>query len=733
MPELSLRTVRISLAIMTLAGYLALVTTDMFGPEIAIVPLVLVACMRYFERLDAHSKTYRRLSQIVTLAFIIVIVPYLFLQLILGLTAVILFIQIYLFLHGKGVKEYRYLFLMAFFLLVDAVAQSPDSGFGLVMPIFIISAVWAFASVQIYAEAEANRRGNIADLLPSIYRRGFLPPEVAQWVAGEQRDKMSVAPLLTGVSLGCVVVTLLFFLFTPRLEAGVFGRSNVTPQMLRAGLDDRVNLSAGGNIAADEAPVFLVRFPREPAGTQPMMGVPLYWRVTSFNRLVGAEWDRVSADFEFIEWQSRGGRIERLTPNSGRKVIQEIFLQDTHGLPGIPALPGLYRLVPAPTARFDLDQTENLTWHVVETTSQSVSYRAESRLPEFSRDRLVAATSNYSRGFDSEILMQKLTDNRLSQQAKSLARSLTGGIESPYEKAEAIQRYLKDSGTFAYTTSLEALSFVDPIDSFLFETRRGHCELFASCMCMMLRSVGVPARVVSGFRDGDWSPADDAYIVRRRHAHLWVEVYLNQIGWTTFDPSGEAEIDNSMLAAFKRAVGRYSLMAKFVYYRDVIGYRSGIQLQNLVTFSVGLFYFDVDLMRNSLPPIRYFARGLPAMLIGLCVSVAVIWGFFLMYRSASLKRRTGPAITYSPDQIRATRVYARLRRRLLALGTNGPCASARELVREVENNTALDAGAVSRIVQAYNDSRFGGRPMGRDRYQDLVRAVGSLKRARQSR
>ncbi len=733
MPSFSLRTVRISLAIMTLSGYLALATTAMFGPEIAIIPLALIVLMRMFERLDERSAYYQRMSQIVSLAFTIVIVPYLFTDLIVGLTAVVVYIQIHLFLHKKGVKEYRYLFLMAFFLLVDAVAQSPDSAFGLVVPVFVISAVWAFASVQIYAEAEANKNGNIADLLPAEHRRGFLPPEVAQWVSGQRRDQMSVAPVLSAVSIGCVVATLLFFLFTPRLDAGIFGRNNTITNTSTTGLDDRVNLAAGGTISADEAPVFLARFPEMEQGQQPFEDEPLYWRVTSYNRLLGAEWDRVGDDFIYIDWRSRGGRIERgegggvTSAPPGDTVIQEIFLQDTHNAPGIPALANLIELRPSSTARLRLDDRENQTFRIIESTSEGVTYRAESRIPKVPRERLIAATGDYARGFDSERLMDVFTDAHISERAQVLATTLTEDFDSPYEKAEAIERHLRDINNFAYTTSLESLSSADPVDDFLFNTKRGHCELFASSMCMMLRSVGIPSRVASGYRDGDWSAQDGAYIVRRRHAHLWVEVYLNNVGWYAFDPSGEAEVDNSAWAVLMRTVGRYSLMARYVYYRDVIGYSSGIQLGNLVNFSIGLFRFDFDLMRNSLPTMKFFSSGLPAFLILLCITIAIFWGFFLMYRSAIIKRRAGPGLVFSEDQIRATRVYGQLKRRLLALGVNGHAVSARELVDEVRFNPAIDAELVTRIVRAYNDARFGGRPMGRDTYRELIGALKAIK------
>jgi hypothetical protein len=72
---------------------------------------------------------------------------------------------------------------------------------------------------------------------------------------------------------------------------------------------------------------------------------------------------------------------------------------------------------------------------------------------------------------------------------------------------------------------------------FLFERKAGHCEYFASSMALMLRTLGIPARVVNGFRGGEFNSVTDSYIVRGRDAHSWVEAYFPRYGWITFDPT----------------------------------------------------------------------------------------------------------------------------------------------------------------------------------------------------
>lgn len=79
-----------------------------------------------------------------------------------------------------------------------------------------------------------------------------------------------------------------------------------------------------------------------------------------------------------------------------------------------------------------------------------------------------------------------------------------------------------------------------PLDDFLFKYRSGHCEYFASAMVLMLRSQGIPARLVTGFLGGEYNPFEGYTIVRDGNAHAWVEAYVPESGWQTFDPTPPA-------------------------------------------------------------------------------------------------------------------------------------------------------------------------------------------------
>ena len=87
----------------------------------------------------------------------------------------------------------------------------------------------------------------------------------------------------------------------------------------------------------------------------------------------------------------------------------------------------------------------------------------------------------------------------------------------------------------------------DGVDFFLFEQRRGYSEYFASAMAVLLRSVGVPARVAAGYTTGDPTEVENVYVVADSHSHGWVEVYFPGYGWIPFEPTPGAELPVVMM------------------------------------------------------------------------------------------------------------------------------------------------------------------------------------------
>jgi transglutaminase-like putative cysteine protease len=723
---------RVSTAILTVSGYLALSTTAAFGIEIVVVPLFLLLLMPLFERIDEAWKGYRYITNVLTVAFTVFIVPFLMSpdRLIVGLTAVVIYIQVYLLLHRKGVREYRYLFLMAFFLLVDACAQDPDAGFGLVMPLFILSAVWAFALTQVFAEYTANKAGDMADILPRDERRGFLPPEVLQWANRGNRRNWQLNATLGMLSLSCIVATLLIFLLTPRMEAGILGRSNVVPLNQRTDLTERVDLSRGGRITADLEPVFQARIPAEQVSRIDVND--LHWRVSTLNRLVGARWDRVPLNLDEFSGtfrQLRDGRIlERNVIGNGVLVEQEIFIEDFRDLPGLPAL-ALVQRVEAEDARFQLHEALDYAVQVTRSRRNSITYKALSEIQDRNESVLRAASTDYVRALGGRGY-NVLTEHRLSQRARALAQQIAGNVGTDYDKVRAIERYFRFNRDFFYTLDLEELPQDDPIDHFLFVTRAGNCELYASAMTLLVRSLGIPARLVLGYRGGDWSANDEAYTVRKSNAHVWVEVYFPGSGWVLFDPTPYLDdLDDSWQAVMTRFVTRQALNAKVMYYRDIIGFDRGINVGSLIAIGMGFISFDLELVRGALN-LSLFRGTLPRLTFG-AVSVIALLGVILYLRaSAAHTRHAGKALVYTPDQVRARRLFRKLKKRLGRSGIDCRGLTAREVLAVAQAEAMLDVEPVRRLVLAYDESRFGGRPMTKQAYAELVAQLATLVKRR---
>ena len=128
--------------------------------------------------------------------------------------------------------------------------------------------------------------------------------------------------------------------------------------------------------------------------------------------------------------------------------------------------------------------------------------------------------------------------------------------------------------TSQYTLQLSRTVPHDPLANFLFERRQGHCEYFASSMAVMLRSLGIPSRVVNGFRTGEFNDLTSQYVVRASNAHSWVEAYFPGHGWIAFDPTPGASMP--VRTGWSR-IGLYiDAMASF--WRDwVVNYDAGHQ------------------------------------------------------------------------------------------------------------------------------------------------------------
>lgn len=127
-----------------------------------------------------------------------------------------------------------------------------------------------------------------------------------------------------------------------------------------------------------------------------------------------------------------------------------------------------------------------------------------------------------------------------SPRIQALAFDITADLENPYDQATAITEYLRANIEYVPVVSFPE-GTTDPLEYFLFESKQGFCNYYASAEVLMLRSIGIPARLAVGFAQGEPNLQNTFYTVREKDAHAWPEVYFPGFGWIEFEPTGNQE------------------------------------------------------------------------------------------------------------------------------------------------------------------------------------------------
>lgn len=170
------------------------------------------------------------------------------------------------------------------------------------------------------------------------------------------------------------------------------------------------------------------------------------------------------------------------------------------------------------------------------------SYTASSLMSAATADQLRAAGTDYP-AWVREVYSNYIPSAPSS--IKTLAEQVVAqaGATTPYDQARAIELFLREYITYNERIPQPPIDR-DPIEWVLFELREGYCNYYASAMVVMLRMLGIPARMAAGFAQGEYDGSEGAFVVRERDAHTWVEVYFPGYGWIEFEPtSAEAPIN----------------------------------------------------------------------------------------------------------------------------------------------------------------------------------------------
>lgn len=438
-------------------------------------------------------------------------------SLVLSVIHLALFVAILKLLTLAADRDYVYLYLISFAQLIAASALTIDMTFAFALLAFLISGVSTLVLFEIRrAGARALLRGAVQPLVVPGRLRG----------TGLELFSHFPARKMVGLSLAITLVILLFavplFVLLPRITLGVYKRPLGPIQMI-SGFSERVELGTIGTIKESDAIVMRVRLGELPAGLPP----GLKWRGIALDHYDGRAWSRNR--FVLSRVQHSGDYFKLENSIQGTQLLEQTFFLEPlstdvvfagHKVLAISSDLGVLRR----------DVAGNL--YTLGHPQSKVRYKAVSDItppdPEMIPIQAVPTPA--------EVRFTNLQVPVLDPRIEALAREITGKVEPPFEKARKLESYLRN--TYAYSLELKGPpNSSDPLAAFLFDVRKGHCEYFASAMAVMLRQIGIPARLVNGFRAGEYNPFGDSFTVRQYDAHSWVEAWFEPYGWVEFDPT----------------------------------------------------------------------------------------------------------------------------------------------------------------------------------------------------
>ncbi len=289
---------------------------------------------------------------------------------------------------------------------------------------------------------------------------------------------------------------------------------------------------------------------------------------------------------------------------------------------------------------------------------------------------------------------------------------MTVGAATDLERARAIERHLR--ADYRYTLELPDRETADPLAYFLFTRRKGHCEYFASAMAVLLRTLGVPTRLATGFQSGIYNPITELWLVRSSDAHTWVEAWIPGHGWSSFDPTPPDASAHAFTLATRMSL--YLDAASTFWQEWVVSYdpsRQGSLADKLEQGAgrLGIRWFD---SLSGVPATwdvyitiglrRYGLKVLIVLLIG-----AWIWFFGPpLIRLLRMKRRVERARRGQASVADATVLYQRMLHIVKRHGYHKPAWFTPAEFAASMPASGLGS-SVARFTAAYNALRFGGR------------------------
>lgn len=681
-----------------------------------------------------------------------------------------LYSVVYLFLYlevnklwtGTRTRDTLHVYGLTLFQMVASSVSTASILFAPALVVYLFLILGALITITMKRDAEIalgslprrERKGTADSIrvraheqwrLDRIYNSSFLTPGFCRW-------------LVVTLTIILVIGSGLFFVI-PRLQAQSFLQGFGTRPGAKAvsGFSDRVEFLGVGRIQTD--PTVVMRA-KPVYGYGIVQGYPgidmLRLRGTSLDQFDGRRW-RKSAVIENsyqVRQRRRNVYIPRLEGDriGAGDYVTEITLEPNRNG---------YLFGPDRATSFHLDSTLDMNMDVESNSVQlalknwSVPIRYEVHsveLPdtgwELPVKKSTLADLNLRRAarlFGKRMVSLLLPPRRTMFQklylqlpdvedmdlVAEMADEWTEGLATRTDIAKTIEFELKRN--YEYSLDVPFASRRNHLSRFLTVEKAGHCEYFATAMALMLRTKGIPARIVNGYASDEWVRSGGGYfLVRQEHAHSWVEVYMDGIGWVTYDPTPNNGIGgNRIPMTFFRRVSQRLDTLKLYWYNTVVDfdarnqygfYRSIIRAAYAIPRTVGFFTGVVTGEDGMSGRKRFVILGL--LLAGVVVAVLILRELNNV-RKVRRKRKKAHVSGYASKR-EPIREYLRLleevEKRVERPVSQTPLEYARRVV-----HTGDGLEDFLSLTQTYYDARFNG---GVWTHSEANRATALLRRVR---
>jgi protein-glutamine gamma-glutamyltransferase len=645
------------------SGYLDLPTIVLTGAGLVLRALLVTGAVKL--------KISDRLVTLLTLAYIgFYPLDYFFLSraFLQATVHLVFYLAVVKILTARSNRDYLYTAVIAFLEILAAAILSASLNFLLFLGLYLLSAIAAFTSAEI--------------------RRAMQKPhQIAR--SGLRRFHPRLAALAVFVTCGILVLTAGLFFLLPRGPNATLSRL-VSRRLHVPGFSNEVTLGQIGEFKTDSSPVMHIlpdsrNFPAN-----------LKWRGAALSEFDGKRWSNPSNLGKPLHPTGSWTLVPGPRQN-GRRLFYHVTLNAVDS-----------------DALFVADRPEQLSVAFIHGPNDNL------RLGYIPPDNFRYAVSSVLESLTpaADVISLKpsararyLQLPSLDPRIRTLAEQTVTGFATDAGRARAIENHLRTS--YGYTLDLPDRETSDPIAYFLFERKKGHCEYFASAMTVMLRSVGIPARIVNGFQSGTFNPISKLYVIRASDAHSWVEVFIENRGWTTYDPTPPDPRARSAGLLFKLSLWADAMET---FWQDwVLRYDLGRQLilaDRLQNSSrrLGMHWLDgwsETALQWKSQARAWFAEHATGLLIPVLLVVSALLGGPRAWRALRMLHRVRRVRGGRASASDATLLYANMLDILRRRGFQKPAwFTPREFAASLPAETGM---LVDQFTAAYNELRFGGK------------------------